>query len=313
MASSAALAASPDTTRWRQEVEDTTVLRRQGAYDEAERRLSVLVAEIRRVNPDSFDLAAALNAMALLQADRGNLAAAEQTLLRSLHIWEEGGEAARPALNQCISNLVSIYLDRGEWDRAEHMIEQRLAIDETHHDPALAGLLHHLAALHLARGDHRKALPMTERAIELWRQYAGPRDTALAPMNNTLGLLYAEMGQPELALKHLNEALDILGVTGDLAITSKIRLNIALVYTRTRRYAEAHMQLIQAREAITSAVGTDHPLLATLLLEDAHALRKLGRKAEAKEADRMAAALLKSGSAPATQSHVVDVKELAAR
>ena len=117
--------------------------------------MSSLVAQIEKVQRDTHVLAAALNGLGLVHADRGNLAAAEQALLRAQRIWENAGSRYRDHLIQCISNRVSVYLDGGDaGESAERLLRSRLPGAGRHSgkSPAAAGLLYHLGVLEILAG-----------------------------------------------------------------------------------------------------------------------------------------------------------------
>ncbi len=308
---SAALRAesSPESV-WRTEILESAQLRQKGDYTRAESRLEHLIAQLRRLKPQSHAMAAALNGLAIVHADQGDYAIAEQMLRRAQRIWEQNGD--QRSANQCVSNLVSVYLESGNQDEAEKLLRSRLEAPESEADPAKAGLMHHLAALYFERHKYEQAIPLATQAIELCKKRSGPQNVALGPMLNTLALLYAKTGHTQEALDYFNQSLAMLNDTSPL-ITTKVLLNIANLHVQNHAYGEADLEFARARKMVEDALGTEHPLMPIVLENHAVVLRKLGRKAEAKEAVKLAASLRSAHPATATRSNIVDVSELAAQ
>ncbi len=295
---------------WRTEILESSRLRQKGDYARAESRLERLIAQLRRLKPQSHAMAAALNGLAIVHADRGDFAVAEQMLRRAQRIWETNGD--RRSLNQCVSNLVSVYLESGNQDEAETLLRNYLAAPETEGDPAKAGLMHHLAALYFEQHKYEEALPLATQAIELCRQRSGPQNAALGPMLNTLALLNAKLGRTEAALDCFKQSLDMMNNASPVVVT-KVLLNLATLHAQIHQFGEADLEFSQARKTVEESLGNEHPLMPMVLENHAAVLRKLGRKSEAKEAIKLAASLRRSHPASSTRSNIVDVSELADR
>jgi tetratricopeptide (TPR) repeat protein len=296
---------------WRREIIETSSLRHAGDYAAAETRLSSLVVEIEKVQRDTHVLAAALNGLGLVHADRGNLAAAEQALLRAQRIWENAGSRYRDHLIQCISSRVSVYLDGGDTESAERLLRSRLPAPGATPEPAAAGLLYHLGVLEFSQGRYEEAMRTAEQAAELWRPVVGPHDPALASMYNMMGMACFRSGRPEAALGHFEHSLQILDGASEPILLSKVLVNLGNAFAELRRYAEADRALARSRAIVERTLGPQDPALAVALQNHAPVLRKLGRKAEAKQADRIAKAILQARPPQAMRAHTVDVTELA--
>jgi tetratricopeptide (TPR) repeat protein len=245
-----------------------------------------------------------------VHADLGNLRTAEELLLRAQRIWEKAGDKYQLPLNQCVINLAGVYLEGGEWRKAERLLRSRMSAAAQSGDPSAAKFGHLLAELYYERGRYREAMPLEEQAIQFWQTRAGPQEPALAAMLNTLALLYARAGRTGEALSLFERSLEILSKSPDPGLMAKVLMNASTVHVRAGRYVEAGVLISRARVIVEETMGPQSPLLFTALSDEAAVLRKLGRNAEAKDARERAKSIqgaLAHGAAP----HTVDLIELA--
>ena len=130
-------------------------------------------------------------------------------------------------------------------------------------------------------------------------------------MYNMMGMACARSGRPEAALGHFEHSLEILDGASEPIILSKVLVNLGNAFAELRRYAEADRALARARAIVERTLGPQDPVLALALRSHAPVLRKLGRKSEAKQADRIAKAILQARPPKPMRAHTVDVTELA--
>jgi tetratricopeptide (TPR) repeat protein len=296
---------------WRKEILEVDRLRQQGAYVQAQKQSVRLVREVQYSGAEGHDLAAALNTLALVDADLGDFGTAEHLLLRAKRIWERAGDEYRLPLSQCVSNLASIYLESGEWGKAERLLLGRISAPARTTDPSEARLVHLLAALYYERGRYREAMPLEEQAIQLWQTRAGPQDPALAAMLNTLALLYTRAGRTGEALSHFERSLEILSKNSDPVLMAKVLVSVSTIHARAGRYADARVMICRARAIVEETLGQRSPLLLAVLTNEALVLRKLGRNAEAKVAHERAKSIQEMLAHDGKAPYTVDVIELA--
>jgi tetratricopeptide (TPR) repeat protein len=268
---------------WREELLEVARLQQQGAYAQAQKLSVRLIREIQDSGVEGHDLAAALNALALVDADLGDFSSAEHLLLRAKRIWEKAGDQYRGPLDRCVGNLVCIYLERGERVKAERLLRSRVSAAPPSADADGARLLHLLAVLYYEQGRYHEGIPLEERAIQLWQARSGPPDAAFAAMLNELALLYERTGRTDEALRHFERSLEVLSKAPDPVLMTKALVSIATVHARARCYDNARALISRARATIEQTLGPQHPLLITVLRNEAVVLRRLGRKAEAKQ------------------------------
>jgi tetratricopeptide (TPR) repeat protein len=295
---------------WRKEILEVARLRQQGAYAQARNQSLRLVKEIQDAGAEGDDLAAALNVLAVVHADVGNLRTAEDLMLRAQRIWEKAGNEYRLPLSQCVINLASVYLEGGEWRKAERLLRNHMSAPAQSGDPSAAKFGHLLAALYYERGRYREAMVLEEEAIQVWQTRSGPQEPGLATMLNTLALLYSRAGRTGETLRLFERSLEILGTSPDPALMAKVLMNVSTVHVRAGRYADAEVMISRARAIVEETLGPRSPLLFIVLSNEAVVLRKIGRNAEAKDASARAKSIrgaLAHGAAP----HTVDLIELA--
>ena len=225
--------------------------------------------------------------------------------------WEKAGSRYRDHLIQCISNRVSVYLDGGDTESAERLLRSRLPAPGATPEPAAAGLLYHLGALDFAQGRYEEAIQIAEQAAELWRPVVGPHDPALASIYNMIGMACfqkrAERKRPSatssIAWKFWTE-LQSRSYCPRSWLTSGTPLpNFAAMRKRTGLWPG---------RALSWSERSDrrNPALA-VALQIEPVLRKLGHKAEAKQADRIAKAILQARPPRPMRANTVDVTEFA--
>ena len=214
-------------------------------FEEARQMLSTAeqqFGEIREVHGRAL----ALRNLAFLERVLGRLdvalALGREALVGLREVDDRVGEA------HVLSSLSQIYIDRGEWEQAEHLLVEAMGCaDRTGHQRIRAQLLSRLGEVYLARGNFAGSQSANEQALVIVRSQhdqvgeafilhgmgmvllAQTRLAEAEPILRqaealavqlfdrmltgrvrfTLGGLYAATGQPQTALAVLTEALDI--------------------------------------------------------------------------------------------------------
>ncbi|WP_370567678.1 tetratricopeptide repeat protein [Limnothrix sp. FACHB-881] len=147
-----------------------------------------------------------------------------------------------------------------------------------------------LAARQLqVRGQNREALPLFQKAYELYR-LAQDRAGEGATLTN-IGTVYQSLGQYSQALEHYRQALAILKEVGDRAGEGKTLNNLGLVYQSWGQYPQALEHYRQAL-AICKEVG-DRATEGTTLNNIGLVYNNLGQYLQALEQFRQALAIRK--------------------
>jgi tetratricopeptide (TPR) repeat protein len=154
------------------------LLWRQGQYDEAEEILTHVLKKRRDGNADDRSITNALNNLALVIKDKGDLARAEPLYRESLAIRRQNLAVDDPAIAASLNNLAALLKDTGEFEEAETMYRETLAIrrkvlGEDH--PHVARVLNNLAEVLIFRGKLDEAGPMIEKSLEIQATQVGER------------------------------------------------------------------------------------------------------------------------------------------
>jgi tetratricopeptide (TPR) repeat protein len=154
----------------------------------------------------------------------------------SYRILEELGDE-----NFGSTNLGRIYSWKGEFIRAKELIIKRLKRDEELGN--IAGITNDLFYLGMnlgGSGDYNDAVSTLKRMIQLAREYG--RVTELCFALNTLGWIYHDLSNIELAMKYNNEALEVARADQRSRASGGVpsaTLNLALDYLYESDYENA--------------------------------------------------------------------------
>jgi CHAT domain-containing protein/Tfp pilus assembly protein PilF len=203
-------------------------------------------------------------------------------------IWQSIQEELRgtPDFADSLNNLARLYLDRGDYAKAEPLLNRALAIREKTlgpEHPDVADSLNNLASLYLDRGDYAKAEPLLERALVIREKALGPEHPDVADSINNLARLYRNLNDYAKAEPLLNRALIIrekaLGQEHpDVADSLN---NLARLYLDRGDYAKAEPLLNRALVIREKALGQEHPDVADSLNNLANLYRRTGEYAKA--------------------------------
>ncbi|MDQ7859158.1 MAG: tetratricopeptide repeat protein [Armatimonadota bacterium] len=161
---------------------------------------------------DPTGLAAALNVLALVARDRGDLDRAEPLHRRSLELWRREGNRWGEAL--ALQNLGYIAHRRGDYDGAQRCCDASLAIFRMLGDRwGVATVLYILGRVALRRGDDDRARALNEEALALFKEIGNHELFAFTTGN--LGYLAVRRGEYGRAAALLAEALAAFREAGD--------------------------------------------------------------------------------------------------
>src|SRR6185295_9697592 len=131
-----------------------------------ERALTIQV----RLNPESPDVAVALNNLGSLYLLRGDYARAEPFYMRALAITAKRFGPEHPDVARSINNLAALYAAKGDYVRAEQGYLRALAIREKvlgPDHPSVAVSLTNLSDLYREKGEPARAVQFLQRELEI--------------------------------------------------------------------------------------------------------------------------------------------------
>ncbi|SPF55138.1 hypothetical protein SBA4_6970007 [Candidatus Sulfopaludibacter sp. SbA4] len=282
----------------------------QARFQEAADSLKLAAGIAERLVHADVLLAQTLTRLGSVYADMGRLRDAENADLRALAAWERG-DPADPERSNALMGLVRVYMELREFAKAERFGSAAIQIREkawgpSHSDVGAAYV--NLAAVYHYERRYPQALEMYQRAIEILSKSGGFEDAATVRGN--LGTLLGAMGRPADAVAEIRQAIATLEVLGP-RLRPKLALllnNLALMDCRMGRWDEAEAAVLRAREIITGVFGPDHSSLGPVLRTYADVLRHTGRKREARQMERSAAALRQEAAAQNLTGYTVDAK-----
>jgi tetratricopeptide (TPR) repeat protein len=151
--------------------------------------------------------------------------------------------------------------------------EQRLGANH----PDTASSLNNLAYLYSSIGNYPAALPLSERALQIWEQLGANHPDTATSLNN-LAYLYSSMGNYPAALPLYERALQIreqqLGANHPDTATSLN--NLAYLYSSMGNYPAALPLYERALQIREQQLGANHPSTATSLNNLAYLYSSMG-------------------------------------
>jgi len=124
----------------------------------------------RNPKPPAFDYGSALLGLAEAQRDRGELAAARETLQRASDIVTKGLGVKHPLYAAVERDLGLVHQSAHEYPQAEQCLRDAIAIVEESqgaYHPDLAPYLQRLAAVYEEAGDYASAEPLYRRSLDV--------------------------------------------------------------------------------------------------------------------------------------------------
>ncbi|MDP6779459.1 MAG: CHAT domain-containing protein, partial [Candidatus Latescibacteria bacterium] len=193
---------------------------------------------------------------------------------------------AHPDVAQSLGNLAQLYLDLGQYPKAESLVKRSLAIGEKalgpdHPDVALS--LSNLGAAYSGQGRFTQAEPLLKRALAIGEKVLGPDHVDVALFLSNLGAVYLQQGRFPQAEPVLKRALAIgeKALGPDHPEVAQSLGNLAISYDAQGQFDDAEPLLRRALSISEKALGSDHPDVAMYLSNLACLYVKQGRYSEA--------------------------------
>jgi putative nucleotidyltransferase with HDIG domain len=261
---------------------------RQGAFREEAAESLQLALELAEAHGRDDVAGRALNGMAALAHDSGDLDAAEELYQRANALGRRTGDAVlsgeteqnlgiianiRGDLTEALrryeralecldradsargrisslNNLGMLHVDLGRLDEADAFFLRALEIAERVGDIVRAGVVHiNRAELFLARGQLDRARACCDEGFEIFSRLDDAQRKAEAL--KFYGVIYRESGKPHLAEIHLRQAIDISSATNPL-VEAESQRELARVLRKQLRNREGLAALNRAHALFTS-------------------------------------------------------------
>ena len=253
-----------------------TVLRLQARYQWADRVLRDAAAAAADPSVSPQARLAVLNASAIVCKDSGSFERAEAIYREVLDGFTELDGPSSDAVASTCHNLAGLSHARGRYAEAEPWARRAVAIRLGSHcpdDPSVLADQVVLAAVLVGQGREDEAEPLYAAVLAAYEQRYGPDHYEVAVCHNGLAACRVAADDPEAALRHLREALQIKrAVLGGSHPEIGVLLNNMGVALRSlRRDAEAAAAHGEAIPLLEATLPPDHPTLLSAWenLEDA--------------------------------------------
>jgi len=237
--------AGPVSSQGEDEYEQIRRLLTAAHYADAEARARALVSALERKEPESLNLARALD-----------------LLVQSL---VEGGKPADPAALPSATRAVAL--------------KEKVAGRD---DPAVAVSLANLGLVLRRQGKLTDAAAAYERALRIREASLGPNHAEVARTLAALSALASNAGEFARARDLGDRAVRIAERTGDPIVEAVTANNLALALFQLNDYSGSRQRLEQALGAYERALGADHPEVGKTLSNLANVVGELGDLAEAR-------------------------------
>ena len=187
---------------------------------------------------------------------------------------------------ETLNELADLYMDRGEYDKAESLYRRSLQIREKvlgPDHPDVATVLDNLGVLYDSLADYPKAELLLKRALEIRKGSLGSDHPKVAVSLTNLGFLHEHLGDYVSAERHYKRALEI----GEKALGSNhpdvatILSRVGEMYISLMDYQKAEPPLERALAIRVESLGSSHPKVAKRLDALAQVNEGLGKFPEA--------------------------------
>ena len=185
-----------------------------GRYEQAEPLYNQSLEMRKRLleTDEHLYIAVSLNNLGLLYKSMGRYKDAEKSLKQALEMTRRLRGDEHPDVAESLNNLAVLYESMGKYQQAESLYNQALAMYRRflgNEHPSVATSLNNLAALYESMGKYEQVESLYNQALEMRRRLLGNEHPDVAESLNNLAVLHHSQGNIELALKFLEEGLDI--------------------------------------------------------------------------------------------------------
>lgn len=311
---SAGFAPAAAQDRFGERLNASEQLHRQGAYAAAEKHLLALLAEADVAGASNPRKLAVLNNLGSVYHSMNRYLQAEQCYRRAIEIEKVAGAAAREFHFQSTVNLACLYIDTGQYYKADRMGLQGLAESRPmslRRDGNYARLLATLGALEFSHGRLDAAERFELGALKIWEALRPDGVERIEVLSN-MGILYMEMGRDAEARESYRQALTIANATLPADDPAQVRLliNAGTFHAVVDGQKAAEPFYRRALAIAQEKLGEEHPVLCTILSSYAVLLESAGRKTQAAEYRRRAESIRSALESTDPRRHTVDVHDL---
>jgi tetratricopeptide (TPR) repeat protein len=248
------------------------VLGYEGNYTEARASLSAALAQQRLIYGDvNEDTAATLKELADAVDQDGDLKSAIPLMQHAVAVQRKlRGTAPHPALAEAINDLASMLEDNNQYDQAEAMFNESLAMMRRlygNKHPYIATTLTNLALLSMKKGDLARSEATYREVLEMQRELLGDNHPDVAETLSKIAFVQYESGNKRQGLATLGESLQMYQrlFPGDHPEVARIMNREGFWLTLAGNYAAADRDLRAALDMRRRLLDKSHPDIAASL------------------------------------------------
>jgi tetratricopeptide (TPR) repeat protein len=271
-----------DQAHWRRAMAEAQSARQSARMQDAERAYDEALRAVDTDESLMLEKAIAISRRASLFHDLQRTREAEKGYLQALEILRrQPPESAKRDVGPLLISLAALYLEQDQPSKAISLkLETIIPSLVSPADKANANAT--LGSIAFAQKRYSEAKSFWALSLAVSETHARAEDVA-AVLNN-LGLAASLTGDLEGATVYFRRSLEVFGTElgPQHPLTVKVQANLGHTLFRLRRYAEATDWLQQAHELARKWYGDENAITVQLCLARAEALRKAGRKEEAK-------------------------------
>lgn len=282
----------------------------QRQWSEAESLLKQAFNRAHAADPLSHASIVLGNELGRLFQDLGRNDEAEQYYLTTLRAVKANGSLME--LIVLNSNLACVYLETGEYGKAERLHLERL-LPQAVNTPEAAKIRGSLGTLAYFRGRKAEAEALLLSALEDYRAEGLETDAAITLSN--LGLVSAQARRFDTAVDRIQTGIRLLeqGPNRDNIVMFKSLTNLGVVYVLQNKKSEARASIQKALALFEQMGAPENSSTAAILTQCGGVLKRLGEKHLAKNTLKRADTIARSTQVRERQRSTVDVSDLLAR
>ena len=281
-------AASPSDVE--DDIRQGRLLQSQGRLAEAEQQFQAALSKPTQVPLQPELQAAALSGLAGVEIDLVHNDLAARLYNRAIGMLQKAG-GHLPEIENIRVQLAEVYLQGGETDTAEKLVQSAIASQKVRHSadtPEAAFALDIQACISAFRKNFRAAETAEREALSIL--YGRGRQSGPEYAVSTLHLasFLNSQKRPADALPYAQTALTLLHeLPVPLpAMEGASEITLASIYSVIGRNEDALNAAEAGIQKVRAYYGANHPGTASTLLAEAAILRRIGRKTEARRAQK---------------------------
>ena len=218
-----------------------------------------------KVECNIIELSNWVNKYAIFFHERAKYSVVLNTLINLINILEKkDNNRVQIVLSSSCSHLAELYHSKGEYFKAEPLLEKALIIlqrilgDE---HPDTIKCYNNLAGLYESKGEYFKAEPLLEKALVILKRVLGDEHPTTITSYNNLAVLYHSQGKYSETEQLYKKALDMRQkVLGDEhSDTATSYNNLAGLYYSQKEYTKAEQLYKKALIIQHKVLGDKHP------------------------------------------------------